>query len=263
MKIKYDVSKIKEILNGLYNLTGITIVFLDTQNNSVSVRENCEDFCTYMQNAPDVSRACNNSDVELLNRCKQSGKYEYHLCHFGLYDSAMPVIKSGIVAGYLLMGRIRSSDSPSNFNFCNDEKALQLYNRLPFFSDVQLESLRTLLTNMIFSNAIEIERNEIIEEISEYIEKNVCENLSVGFLCNRFFISKNRLYKDFKEHYNVTPNEYVTDVRIKKAKQLLLETKLPVYNVCESVGIDNYTYFSSIFKKKTGLTPTEYRSGGK
>lgn len=259
MKIKYNVSQIKEILNGLYNLTGITIVFLDLENNSISSREKCEDFCSFMQNNKEIKNKCACSDFELLNKCKQSKKYEYHLCHFGLYDSAMPIIKSGIIAGYLLMGRIRSSESPENFTQYNDKKATELYTKLPLFSNIQLESLRTLLTNIIFSNAIEIERNETVEEISDYIEKNICENLSVNFLCNKFFISKNRLYKDFKEHYNTTPNEYITDVRIKKSKQLLIETEQPVYTVCENVGIENYTYFSSIFKKKTGFTPTEYR----
>lgn len=259
MKIKYNVSQIKEILTGLYHLIGTKTVFLDLEGNSVSTNEDHEDFCSFMQNDSEIRKKCACSDFELLNKCKQSEKYEYHLCHFGLYDSAMPVIKSEVVAGYILMGRIRSSESPKDFTFSNNKKASELYDKLPYFSDVQLESLRTLLTNIIFSNAIEIERNEVIEEIAEYIQNNITENLSVKFICSKFFISKNRLYKDFKEHYNTTVTEYITNVKIAKAEKLLKETNLPVYTVCENAGVDNYTYFSNLFKKKTGLSPTEYR----
>lgn len=54
--------------------------------------------------------------------------------------------------------------------------------------------------------------------------------------------------------------EYITNCRLERAKKLLLETSEPVYNISEKVGIHNYTYFCNLFKKKTGITPTEYKN---
>ncbi len=260
MKIKYNTQQITEILKDLKSLTGITIVFLDLDGNSISPHEKDEDFCLVMQSDNSIKEKCSQSDYKLLNRCKNSGKYECHMCHLGLYDSAMPIIKSGITAGYILMGRIRSLKSPQKFTFSDNKKLSELYKKLPVFTDIQLESLRSLLANITFPSAIEIEQNETIEEIAEFIEKNITENLSVGFICKKFFISKNRLYKDFKEHYGCTFNEYVTNIRLEKAKELLLKTKEPIYAVCEKIGTDNYSYFSNLFKRKTGMSPSAFRN---
>jgi two-component system response regulator YesN len=72
-------------------------------------------------------------------------------------------------------------------------------------------------------------------------------------------MSKNTLYALFREHLGATVTEYITGLRIDRAKRLLRETKDTVYEVAESVGIDNYTYFCKLFKKREGISPSEYR----
>ena len=57
----------------------------------------------------------------------------------------------------------------------------------------------------------------------------------------------------------MTVNEYVTNARINKARELLVSTEEPVYRIAEQTGLDNYTYFCRLFKHHTGLTPSEYR----
>ncbi|MBE6808953.1 MAG: helix-turn-helix transcriptional regulator [Ruminococcaceae bacterium] len=135
-----------------------------------------------------------------------------------------------------------------------------LYQKLPYFTEKQINCLSDLLPRILFQNAIEIENDSFITEITDYIEQNLNNELTVELLCSKFFISKNRLYEAFHSHFNSTVNEYITDRRMVKAKELLKNTKEPIYKIAEDVGIENYTYFCKLFKRKTGLTPTEYRT---
>lgn len=259
MQIIYNIEKLERILKDLSVLTGISIAFLDKNRNRIcgSVKEN--DFCEIIQKNESLKEKCIFSDTEILDRCRESGCYESHFCHAGLYDAALPVVINGSIAGYLIMGRVRSADSPAKFNASDDKKLGKLYSELPFFSENRLLSLKTLLPSILFADAISLELDELGEKIVEYIENNLSSELSINSICKTFFISKNHLYKYFKMSHGTTVNEYITFLRTEKAKEYLAHTSEPVYSVCERVGIDNYTYFCRLFKKREGLTPMEYR----
>ena len=81
-----------------------------------------------------------------------------------------------------------------------------------------------------------------LEDAAEHV------NLSVGYLSNYF-----------KQKMGMTFVDYLTKLRIEKAKELLMHTNEKIYKVAEQVGYQNSQYFVTIFKKKTGVTPAEYR----
>lgn len=253
MKIRYDVEKMKRIISDLCVLTGISMSFLDTERRTLC---NCikeGDFCSALQSDEKNARLCACSDEEILNRCLESKRFESHICHAGLFDAAMPIMKDGIFAGMVLMGRVRLAGS-------GDGKRLDgLYGEVPEFRDEQIKSLGSLLPNVLFESAVFIEFDDRISEITEYIKNNLAEKISVEMICKRFLMSKNTLYALFREHLGTTVTEYITDLRMDKAKRLLRETTAPVYEIAESVGVDNYTYFCKLFKKREGSSPSEYR----
>ncbi|MBR6603222.1 MAG: helix-turn-helix transcriptional regulator [Clostridia bacterium] len=97
-------------------------------------------------------------------------------------------------------------------------------------------------------------------EIAEYIEKNYSSALKIHDLCNIFYLSKNYLCTIFKNEYGVTPQEYLISYRMEKAKQFLLfDGKLQIAEISFSVGIDNPLYFSRCFRKRFGMSPSEFR----
>lgn len=256
MRIRYDNEKLSEILRDLSILTGISLAFLNVTYEEVCSFTQENDFCSAYQ-AQNSSDRCRHSDCLLLEKCRISGQLEYHFCHAGLYDSTMPVFKSGIIVGYILMGRLRTPASPSHSPFSGS--LATLYNHVPFLNDTQLASLRSLLSNILFSNAIEIDYNELAEEISAYILDHLTDTLNISVLCKKFFISKNALYKCFRNYYHMTINDYIMYVRLERAKKLLTETNETVSSICETAGIPNVSYFCRVFKKATGMTPKEYR----
>ena len=101
--------------------------------------------------------------------------------------------------------------------------------------------------------------NEKFKEITTYIQENLTEDLTVPALCLRFHLSKNTLYGYFKENADVTVKTYVSNCRLAAAERLLLTTDLPIYEVCERVGMENSHSFCRLFKQKHDLSPLHYR----
>lgn len=265
MIIKYNTEQLDRIIKNIYNLTGISISVLDTKYNILARCTPDQNFCSLLQSIAAERMKCRRCDNEILKKCRSSRKMAKHICFAGLYDAAMPIIKNNIVVGFVIMGRVRSAKSSMSMHYIPDanpetiNKLKKMYNELPFISEERLTVLYDLLSFIVFDNAIQIVHDTIVTEVIDFIDVNFRENLSINYLCSKFHISKNRLYKAFNDNLGITVNLYITDCRLNCAKELLLETDEPVYKIAQNVGIDNYTYFCKLFKKKNGVTPTEYR----
>ena len=259
MDIRYNVEKIKEIIDNLYGLTGLSFNFRDMNDISVyrRVRDN-DEVCLNIQSSPAGRTLCVCSDLELALKCKKEKKPVSHICHAGLLDTAVPIMKNHAVVGILFIGRIRP-------NFENGEAPplpVQEYSMMSTLTKEQYNSLISLISNIIFENAIDVECDVLISRTLEYIDKNIASDLSVANLCEYLYTSKNSLYRAFRSHFGCTVNEYIAKRRISKAAKLLRESNENVTAIAESVGIRNYTYFSRLFKKIMAMSPIQYRKSG-
>lgn len=105
------------------------------------------------------------------------------------------------------------------------------------------------------------ERNSkvIVEEVKSYINSHLQEELSSDFLAKRVFVSAAYLFHVFKKEENKTLVEYITEARMFYAAELLKEPNISVSRVAISVGYNNYCYFTKVFKKVYGVTPSQYQ----
>ena len=95
--------------------------------------------------------------------------------------------------------------------------------------------------------------------VIQYIERNFSDpTLTNRILAKQISTSEVYLRKLFFARYNTTPKQYILDIRIRKAKQLLLDTPLTVTAISESCGFSSVYHFSRAFREKTGMTPTQY-----
>ena len=101
---------------------------------------------------------------------------------------------------------------------------------------------------------------QTIREILEYIEENYTKPLTNESLSALYGYHPNYLCKLFKDNIQMSPYQYVLNLRIAQAKKLISETSLPLTVIATMTGFQDYPYFSSYFKKKTGLSPAVYRS---
>ncbi len=91
-----------------------------------------------------------------------------------------------------------------------------------------------------------------------FIDRNYQENIDAGEIADEACYSKFHFIRTFKSIYGKTPHQYLIAVRIEKAKELL-EVESSVTDACFSVGFDSLGSFVTLFKRRIGLTPSEYR----
>lgn len=96
-------------------------------------------------------------------------------------------------------------------------------------------------------------------EMCEFVKKNYGENISVKEIAAAANVSERECYRRFRSVMSTSPVKYLDSLRIRKAAELLAETKSPVTEICFSVGFSNGSYFSHCFKKMMGCSPLEYR----
>lgn len=100
----------------------------------------------------------------------------------------------------------------------------------------------------------------VLKQSLEYIQNNYHESISLQDVADYTYVSIYYLSRMFKKEIGKNFVEYLNEFRINKAKYYLKDYELKTYEVAELVGITDPHYFSKLFKKYTGLTPTEYRN---
>jgi two-component system, response regulator YesN len=98
-----------------------------------------------------------------------------------------------------------------------------------------------------------------IEAIIKFIDDYYYMDINLNDLASKYYINPNYLSQLFKNEININFIDYLTQIRIEKAKNLLKDTDLASYKVSELVGYGNSRYFSDVFSKHVGNTPTKYR----
>lgn len=105
--------------------------------------------------------------------------------------------------------------------------------------------------------------NKKIFEIVDYLNQHYHENQTIQGISSRFFISSSYFCKMFRENTGFTFTEYLNNVRIKEARQLLTGSTLKIADIAEKVGFESMTHFGRIFKDITGHSPLKYRQAYK
>ncbi|WP_426452449.1 helix-turn-helix domain-containing protein [Paenibacillus sp. S-38] len=102
-------------------------------------------------------------------------------------------------------------------------------------------------------------KKDTIAEIKAYVEEHFHEPISLADLSARFYINPYYLSQLFKQKTGDTYLNYLVQIRMNKAKELLAMTDQKVYEICQAVGYSDSQYFSRLFEKSTGCKPSEYR----
>lgn len=102
-------------------------------------------------------------------------------------------------------------------------------------------------------------KNFLGKRVSEYVQQNYAREITLGQIAEYTDLSVSRFCVLFKQHYGDSFINYLNKYRIEKAKQLLLEPDLKVYEVADMVGFSSLPYFNRLFKSLTDESPGEYR----
>ncbi len=111
----------------------------------------------------------------------------------------------------------------------------------------------------LLSETQEISPIEIIDDIKDYVTKNYCDDITVSMFSEKYFVSKEYLSKLFKKKHGCGIYEYALNLRMSRAKELLLDQNMQIQQIAERLGYSNSNYFSKAFKNYYQLSPSEFR----
>lgn len=103
---------------------------------------------------------------------------------------------------------------------------------------------------------------EKVKMAAELINVQMDKNFSVEHLANEVGTNVNKLQEGFKQLYGLTVNKYAQEVKLKAARELLISSELSVAEVVTSIGLNNASYFSRIFREKYGMNPGFFQKPG-
>lgn len=153
-----------------------------------------------------------------------------------------------------------------DFSYCREALRLQITDYI--LKPVNYEEFGTCIDNLKISlferrvsSAAEPEKQEerAITGITRYLQKHLAEEISLSVLAEQFHLNPQYISQLFKSEIGVNFLVYLTNIRMEKAKKLLLSTALSIAEVAEQSGYGDYRVFTKVFKKSEGSTPSQYR----
>ncbi len=138
-------------------------------------------------------------------------------------------------------------------NKITQEELLAFFNTIVFFLR---KSQKILLKQLNIKNT---KTDKLIIQIVTYIKENPTEKITVASLCKKFYLTESNLHKKFKSVINCTVGEYLSTVKMERAKELLYSTNKSIQEISEECGFSSQNYFALIFKQKCGVSPSGYR----
>jgi len=145
------------------------------------------------------------------------------------------------------------------------EERKEEFNILSILAARDIEDLLKIIHNTFeqyynsFSKSCAGHKKKMIEEVKKYIDENYSEHITLDTLSQILYINPSYLSRLFSEIEKCGFSEYLSKVRIEKAKQYLTSRKYKVNEISEKVGYRSVKHFLRMFRKFEGMTPSEYR----
>lgn len=102
-------------------------------------------------------------------------------------------------------------------------------------------------------------KSNIIYDIEKYLQANFDRDVKLQEISDHFYISREYISRKFKQEFNVNISDYIVKFRMNKAKSLLKNSQLKIYEIANMIGYQDDKYFRKVFKKVEGITPNEFR----
>lgn len=269
-----DTKKLLELIEAFYNLTGVKVAIHNTDFKEIlSYPKEHSKFCSLMRSNKEGACACNKSDEERCRKCENEKALIVEKCHAGLTEVIAPLSNGVSVIGYIMFGQITNEENTEFFKNdilarCkkykfDENELLKAMDDILYYSDKQISDLsriiNALASYIIYSKLAFKTEQPVIISIIEYISEHLAEDLTVGSLCERFYVSKTELYKISRPFMPDGIADFIKKQRINKACDLLLYTDKPLSKIAEEVGFREETYFRKVFKKEKGISAIRYR----
>lgn len=278
-----SLSRIKAVLTSLAKAGEINLCVLDVLGNPIIYPTNDCALCKCVRaNAQGRAQCIKYASHSVLEAMRERRTY-FYVCPFGLVDFVTPIFYDDEFLGAVCGGQVRSTEAAARADFVypffgrdeygiDEKKMRKLFEQMPdrsaesFFESAKLVEL--LASNLDdLTTVVAMSRRKETEGIAERerlrpaflcIEKNFTKAMSLREMARLCHMSENYFSRMFGRVTGTTFPRYIADLRIARAKELLLAGG-KVRAVAYDVGYDDPAYFVRRFKQHTGMTPAEWQ----
>ena len=230
--------------------------------------------CDVIHSTPEGCARCFRSDLEAAAVAEKTKQPYIYTCPFGLLSAVAPILRQGEIIGYIFVGRAISDTREQRRHVTraaapyvggeHSEAAVRvLVDELEQLDATRLEALGRILAvfaeHIAANGLFPTSEKSVASVIEGYIRHHYHERITLSALSLYLHCSTVTLTESFKREYGVSIMQYVNDVRMRAAEELLIQTELSVGTVAEQCGFAGIAYFSKSFKKNHGVSPVAYR----
>ena len=282
---KDDVSlaRIKAVLTSLAKASDINLCVLDVLGDPIIYPTNDCALCKCARESAHGRAQCIKYASHSVLEAMRERRTYFYVCPFGLVDFVTPIFYDDEFLGAVCGGQVRSTEAAARADFVypffgrdeygiDEKKMRKLFEQMPdrsaesFFESAKLVEL--LASNLDdLTTVVAMSRRKEAEGIAERerlrpaflcIEKNFTKAMSLREMARLCHMSENYFSRMFGRVTGTTFPRYIADLRIARAKELLLAGG-KVRAVAYDVGYDDPAYFVRRFKQHTGMTPAEWQ----
>ena len=274
MNILFDEEQLRKLIANLKILTGLPANILDPEGRDINLFRGHPPFCRAINDLPEGHERCVNCDMWKIRNYTAEQGFQFYRCHLGICEAVMPLYDKKNPLAYLAVG-CYLDDSPIEDQWARTRALLEWWPDGPdalkeaFFlfrqcsqEEIQAytETLEALSAYIRLKGMILTTEQTDTQRLELYLDEHYMEKLSLASISKQMHIGRTKLCTLAKELSGGQTLSYlIAQRRINAAKRLLAQTNLPISAVAEQVGINDYNYFSKVFRSMAGTTPSAVR----
>jgi AraC-like DNA-binding protein len=275
-------SKVYEVYSRAFGaLTKLPLVLRPVESWKLPYhgRKHENGYCCMLARKSSACAGC----LRTQQRLSELAKYEVHTvtCCSGLSETAVPIRLGEQLLGFLQIGQVfrrpptlaqfeRIVRQAASWNLgIGRDQLRELYFRTPLMDPKEHQAAVRLL--VVFSQHLALVSNQVlmqqerpdppmIARAKDFIQEHQTEDISLVEVAKAVNTSTFYFCKVFKKSTGLNFTDYVSRMRIEKAKNLALNPNLRISEIAFEVGFQSLTHFNRVFKRVTGMSPTEYRA---
>ena len=273
--VNFNPELMSELADAFYTLSGMRMGLLDIDAcEFFAYPAERSVFCSIVRANPKINRDCINCDLKNMQKCRKSKSALVYTCHLGLTEVMVPIIENDNIICYFMFGQVIIDEfreqSRNHIYSCVEKEGFEEKEINVAIENIQSVSskklhasvkiLDTILSYIFSKKLVTHTKTRFINRINSYIDSHLGDPIHVSDLYRYFNISRTTLYELSRLYLNCGISDYITKRKFYHIQKMLEETNLKISDLVGRIGFSDYNYFSKVFKRKTGLSPREYRN---
>ena len=271
----FELDELRNVLEDFYRITNIRITVFDAeQNELISYPENRSPFCAIVRSCNAGREACIRCDRDACATATKKNHTHIYRCHAGLTEAITPLYVGNVLTGYLLFGHAyvypsKEEGTRTIESLCRPypidmEQLIDSCDACPHVTKDYIKSAARILhataSYLVMEKLASLREDSAAAKLDAYLSAHFTEPITVDTICRTLDIGRSRLYKLSNQLYGCGISQYIRQLRVEKAKQLLRDVpNMRIVDVASECGFGDYNYFIAVFSRMVGEPPYSYK----